>query len=425
MIMNSKLDKVVKLKPKKIKVEVIVIGGKPCVRAKDLTPNPTNAKIYNQSAKGIIVDSYLERREKGFKILNQQPVTYWPSGMIDAGHTRTDAAIEVDEEFIWAVPSDAPEPDDSAPYDEVKHTIDGNIVREKNWSVKLGEWQCSKDAYREQFGFDMPSSVEEKLIKSLGTTKSTLKKVADIKHHKPECMKDIDEGASVDHTWKFATGKLDTTIVPEKTNGLDLTSLFKDGDKSKIVTTAIKYAKDFRDLKMQFGEFDISPFGHDPCGKWESGAFTTFLSHTFMSSIAGVLKEKGYEVKTANGHRDDPDIFLVNEDEKIEVKCTQFNGHGASTKWSGGKGIREGKYLLIAHDLEFSCIFVAFTSLTKDDWGKPDINNKKTMKLSDWFMNHRDDEDLQLWKGNVNLIKTNKMKEGQVQMLLSALDDPI
>ena len=66
MIMNSKLDKVVKLKPKKIKVEVIVIGGKPCVRAKDLTPNPTNAKIYNQSAKGIIVDSYLERREKGF-----------------------------------------------------------------------------------------------------------------------------------------------------------------------------------------------------------------------------------------------------------------------------------------------------------------------------------------------------------------------
>ena len=422
MIMNNK---VVKLKPQKSKIEVIMIEGKPCVRAKDLIPNPTNEKIYDQSAKGIIVDSYLERRKNGYTILNQQPVTYWPSGMIDAGHTRTDAAIEVGEEFIWAVLSDAPEPDDSAPYDEVKHTIDGNIVREKNWSVKLGEWQCSKDAYREQFGFDMPSSVEEKLIKSLGTTKSTLKKVADIKHHKPEYMKDIDNGASVDHTWKLATGQLDTTIVPEKTNGLDLTSLFKDGDKSKIVTTAIKYAKDFRDLKMQFSEFDISPFGHDPCGKWESGAFTTFLSHTFMSSIAGVLKEKGYEVKTANGHRDDPDIFLVNEDEKIEVKCTQYNGHGASTKWSGGKGIREGKYLLVAHDLDFSRIFVAFTSLTKNDWGKPDINNKKTMKLSDWYINHRDDEDLQIWKGDVQLLKSNKFKEGQVQIVLSALDEPI
>ena len=418
-------DKVVKLKPQKSKIEVIMIEGKPCVRAKDLIPNPTNAKIYDQSAKDFIVDSYLERRKNGYTILNQQPVTYWPSGMIDAGHTRRDSAIEVDEEFLWAVPSDAPEPDDSAPYDEVKHTIDGNIVRKKNWSVLLGEWHYSKKAYYKQFSFYMPSSVEEKLIQSLGTTKSTLKKVADIKHHKPECMKDIDEGASVDHTWKFATGQLDTTIVPEKTNGLDLTSLFKDGDKSKIVTTAIKYAKDFRDLKMKFGEFDISPFGHDPCGKWESGAFTTFLSHTFMSSIAGVLKEKGYEVKTANGHRDDPDIFLVNEDEKIEVKCTQYNGHGASTKWSGGKGIREGKYLLVAHDLDFSRIFVAFTSLTKNDWGKPDINNKKTMKLSDWYMNHRDDEDLQIWKGDVQLLKSNKFKEGQVQIVLSALDEPI
>ena len=45
------------------------------------------------------------------------------------------------------------------------------------------------------------------------------------------------------------------------------------------------------------------------------------------------------------------------EDEKIEVKCTQFNGHGAMTKWSGGENIREGKYLLVAHDLDFKNIF--------------------------------------------------------------------
>ena len=111
------------------------------------------------------------------------------------------------------------------------------------------------------------------------------------------------------------------------------------------------------------------------------------------------------------------------EDEKIEVKCTQFNGHGAATKWSGGANIRNGKYLLIAHDLDFENMFVAFTDLDTLDWGNPDINSKKTMKLSTWFENHKDDAEI--WKGGAQLIKTNKMPEGQVQMTLSAILEPI
>ena len=144
-----------------------------------------------------------------------------------------------------------------------------------------------------------------------------------------------------------------------------------------------------------------------------------------MSSMAGVLKEMGYNIKTADGHRDDADIRFKDEKEKIEIKCTQFNGHGAATKWSGGKKIRVGKYLLVAHDMNFENIFVAFTSLDDEDWGNPDINSKKTMKLSDWYTNHKDDKDLQIWKGNVQIIKTNKIKEGQVQMSLSPVNEPI
>ena len=75
--------------------------------------------------------------------------------------------------------------------------------------------------------------------------------------------------------------------------------------------------------------------------------------------------------------------------------------------------------------MNFENIFVAFTSLVKPDWGNPDINSKKTMKLSDWYMNHKDDKDLQIWKGNVQIIKTNKIKEGQVQMSLSPVNEPI
>ena len=406
-------------------IEVKIIGGKTCVRAKDLKPNPTNEKIYDQSAMNDIGQS-MRKRVKDGKLPNMQPISYWPCGMIDIGHTRTGAAVENDIEWVWAVPSDAPPPDSSAPYDEITHTLDGNIVRQKNWSVKLGEYQASKDAYKEQFGLDMPVIERDAVLKRIGLTKKYARYLEEIMHFEPELMQVVDNGGSVEHTWKLATGQLGANVTPAKKNGMNLASLFSDTRvQSKLVGKAIKYAQDIRDLSMKFEDFEISPFGNNECGKWESGAFTGILSHTFMSVTAGCLKEMGYNVRTASGHKDDPDIYFIDDDEKIEVKCTQFNGHGAATKWSGGKNVREGKYILVAHDVDFENIFVAFSSLDVNDWGNPDINNKKTMKLSDWYNNHKDDKDLQIWKGSAQIIKTNKIKDGQVQMTLSPVNEPI
>jgi len=409
----------------KSKIEVRIINGKPCVKATDLYKNPMNEKIYDQSAEDDLGKSMLKRKEKGLTP-NIQPVTYWPCGMIDSGNTRTGASVSYKIVWIWAVPSDAPFPNEELPYDEVSHTLDGNIYRQKNWSVRLREYQAAKDAYRKQYGLDMPPSEKELLLKRIGLTPKYARYLEEIQHHSPELMKVVDEGGGVEHNWKLATGQLNATVIPAKKNGMNLASLFNDKrTQSKLVTTAIKYAQDFRDLTLKFDDFDISPFARNECGKWESGAFTTFLSHTFMSSMAGVLKEMGYNIKTADGHRDDADIWFTSEKEQIEIKCTQFNGHGSATKWSGGNNIRVGKYLLVAHDLEFDNIFVAFTSLVEADWGNPDINSKKTMKLSDWWLNHKDDKDIQVWKGSVQIVKTNKIKEGQVQMHLSPVNEPI
>jgi hypothetical protein len=404
-------------------IEVKDIGGKPHVKVKDLYANPKNQEIYDQSAiEEMALD--FERRSKKGLVPNLQPVTYWPCGMTDLGHTRVGSAEYNGTEWIWALPSDAPMPDGSEPYNEVMHTLSGNIVRKKNWTVKLGEWQAAKDAYRQQFGLDMPNSVEGPLVDSIGTTKKTLQRIAEIKINAPELMEVIDNGGGVEHNWKLATGQLATKIIPAKTGGLELSTLFKNTKtRSRVISVATKYAKDMRDMRMKFTDFNVSPFEHDQCGRWESGAFTTFLSHTFMSAMAGVLKEMGYDVKTASGHKDDPDVYIIDEDEKIEVKCTQFNGHGAATKWSGGANIRNGKYLLIAHDLDFTSMFVAFTDLDSLDWGNPDIHGKKTMKLSTWFENHKDDAEI--WKGNAQLVKTNKMKDGQVKMSLAPINEPI
>ncbi len=413
----------VKLLRKEVKLlEIKEINSKPHVRVSDLKPNPNNKKIYTQDAVAELAASFSARRAKGL-VLNLQPITYW-DGMIDIGHSRWLAAKSISEEWIWAIPSDAPHPDGSAPYDEIKHTLDGNLVRKKNWTVKLGEWQAAKDAYRQQYGVDMPHTLENPLIESIGTTKKTLRKVAEIKIHAPELMDVIDNGGGVDHNHKLATEPLNSNVTPAKSNGIDIFSLFKDtSTRRKIITKAVKYAKDMRDLKIEFYGFDIFPFEHEECGRWESGAFTTILSHTFMTTMAGVLKEMGHNVKTATKHKDDPDIYLVDEDEKIEIKCTQYSGDGAATRWSGGRNIKEGKYLLVAHDLDFDTIFVAFSHLDAKDWGNPDNNQKKTMKLSTWFENHKDDAEI--WKGNAQIVKSNKMKEGQVKMHLASIDEPI
>jgi len=404
-------------------IQTKMINGKPHVRVKDLIPNPKNKEIYDQNAVRQIADSF-ERRKKSGLTPNMQPVTYWPNKMLDQGHTRTESAIYNGYEWIWAIPSDSPVPDGSAPYDEIMHTIDGNRQRKKNWSVLLGEWQAAKDGYRAQYTLDMPSSEENQLIQDMQTTKKTLQRVAEIKIKMPELMEAIDNGGGVEYNWKLATGQLNRKILPAKKNGMDLSALFKDVRvRSKIITTAVKYIKDFRDLKMEFDDFTLCPFEHDECGRWESGAGTTMASHAFMSSMAGKLKEMGYNVRTATGHPMDPDIRIIDEDEKIEVKCTQFAGHGSLTKWSGGRDCRPGKYLLVSHDLNFENIFVAFTDLDDDDWGGADSNNKRKLHLNIWYNNRKDTAEI--WKGKIDLVKTNKIKEGQVQMRLAPIHDPI
>ena len=223
-------------------LEVIIIDGKTCVRAKDLKPNPTNEKIYDQSAMNDIGKSMVKRIKKGL-IANMQPVTYWPCGMIDMGHTRTGAAVENDIEYIWAIPSDAPLPDSSAPYDEVSHTLDGNIVRQKVWSVKLGEYQAAKDAYKEQFGLDMPKVEKDSVLKRIGMSSKSARYLEEIMHYEPDLMQVVDNGGGVEHNWRLATGQLSATVIPAKKNGMNLASLFDDKRvQSKLVTTAIKYA---------------------------------------------------------------------------------------------------------------------------------------------------------------------------------------
>jgi hypothetical protein len=70
--------------------------GKMLIAASQLKPNPKNAHLYNNKEKELnkqkeIAETYRIRISEG-KIPNIQPILIHKDGLIDAGHTRYEAA---------------------------------------------------------------------------------------------------------------------------------------------------------------------------------------------------------------------------------------------------------------------------------------------------------------------------------------------
>jgi hypothetical protein len=179
--------------------------------------------------------------------------------------------------------------------------------------------------------------------------------------------------------------------------------------QTRVISYAVKYLKDLRSLTVDTKDGKFSPI-EDDLG-WEPGRFTGAASDTFMWAMGCVLREEGYAVSTANGASMDADVYLINEDEKIEVKCTEYKGHGAKSSWKGGNGIREGEFLLVAHADNFTRLFITFTTLTKDDWDKKgNVGTELTLKK--WWKNHKDDPKVnEFWKGEVYDSSSSKTTE--------------
>ena len=159
-------------------------------------------------------------------------------------------------------------------------------------------------------------------------------------------------------------------------------------------------------ITMTTKDGEISPI-EDELG-WEPSRFTGIVSDTFMTAMGVVFDDEGYDVTTANDRPTDPDVFLVSLEEKMEVKVNEYRGDGAKTTWKGGRNIREGEYLLISYNRDFTRIFVMFATLYgfNSPSGRPSDWTKKgqmgtELKLSLWWNNHKDVGDYEFWKGEI------------------------
>ena len=391
------------------------------VNIEDLKPNPLNALLYadetaEESKQLELAASMRKEMEKG-NPPNKVAITIHSDGLISSGHTRWKGGKQINVTRLKAEYTTDEYPDfDKAPYDALEDITDTNIYRENYPTVKLNIYIQKTEAYEQQFGKKMSSKDKDKLLKKISIGMDSIKKLLDIKEFRPDLLKDIDKRAtSIEYAWNVAMGN-DLKIIPKKENGIDLYKLFSDTMKSRIISYAVNALKQYRNVKVNTKEGFLSPI-EDELG-FETSRFTGMVSDTFMWAMGRVLKEEEKEVSTANGHPTDPDVYLINEDEKIEIKATQFKGQGAATTWKGGKGIREGEFLLIAHDQDFTRLCLIFTTLTKDDWNKKgNVGTELTLKR--WWETHKDNpETYVFWKGEVY----EDSGTNQVQMTLESVD---
>ena len=377
-------------------------GGIYWVDVINLKPNPINKLVYeNDTAESTKIKelavSMREEMENG-NPPNIMAIGVYPDGLLDYGHSRGGAARMIGATRLKAEYTTSPYPDLNDLHTTIKNLTKTNIYRELSFSVKLNIVDMKENAYEKTFGEPMSYKDKKKLYKEVRISVRNVKRGHEIKDLRPDLLKEIDKNAtSIEYAYNVATGN-DVKVTPKKVGGVDLFNLITPEMKTAIMAKAITTLKKYRAVTMSTKDGEISPI-EDELG-WEPSRFTGVVSDTFMTAMGVVFDDEGYDVTTANGYANDPDDYLVSLDEKLEIKVNEYKGDGAKTTWKGGRGIREGEYLLVSHNRDFNRLFIMFTTLNEEDWVKKG-NVGTELKLSTWWNNHKDVGDYEFWKGEI------------------------
>ena len=358
------------------------------VDPKLLTPNPLNKRIYTnlQEEREVALklsEDFKARIENGLTP-NEQPVIIWPDGLIDAGHTRTEAGKLANTQ-IWISFSDKPYPDfENEPYTTLQSVVSSNIYRKMTHAVKLNEFEQMNKAYVKEFGINRTTTQEDEHIKQLGTSRDTIKKLQEIKIHRKDLLPLVDSGEmAVKTAWEEATGKNKAKVVKSNNPNRDWSQIYTTDIFKTVLNRVSNAIHSTLESKVVINGEDYFPYKD-----FTKGAVAGMISHLTETIGAQVLRSEGYNVKAASGHPTDPDIYHADIDDKVEIKVTNFNS--SATSWKGGMGIREGQYILVTYDETINRWLVLFTYLTEKDWKSAGIGGH-TLPIKNVLDNHKKD----------------------------------
>jgi hypothetical protein len=353
-----------------------------------LIPNPLNKEIYTnieeETATQIKLSEDFKRRIERGLTANEQPVIIWPDGLIDAGHTRTEAAKLANTE-IWVVFSDKPYPDfENEPYTTLQSVVSSNIYRKMTHSVKLNEFEQMNLAHVKEFAINRTTSQEDEHIKQLGTSRDTIKKLQEIKSRCKDLLPLVDSGdMSVKTAWEEATGRNKAKVVKSNNPNRNWSEIYTTDIFKTIFNRVSNTINSTLNITSRIDNEDYFPFKD-----FTKGAIAAIISHLSETIGAQVLRSEGYNVRASSGHPTDPDIYHVDIDDKVEIKVTNFNS--SATQWKGGQGIREGQYILVSYDDNINRWLVIFTYLNEKDWKSAGMSGH-TLPIKNVLDNHKND----------------------------------
>ena len=352
----NKIKNKIEIIKKKINGEVKLFAD-----PNDFTPNKLNKKIYDnideeKSKQVEICDSMKDRVGRGL-VPNSAAIIIWPDGLIEAGHTRTSAAKLAGLDEVWITMSQEEYPSDDKPYSNFRTTTSTNIYRDMKPSVKLNEFDVAEKAYMDEYGVARPP-------------------------------KKVDDGdMSVKSAHDEAMGKNKVKVITSNNLDRDWTEIYTNDVFSisfnRIYNTIISTLE----ISTKVDGEDYEPFKD-----FTDGSISGIISHLSEMIIARVLKSEGHDVVAATGHPTDPDIYHRDIEDKVEIKVAKFQGK--KTNWKGGKGIREGQYILITYDETASHWCVIFTTLTQEDWERTGggIMSGHKLPIKNVYKNHSNDK---------------------------------
>jgi hypothetical protein len=353
-----------------------------------LIPNPLNKEIYTnieeETATQIKLSEDFKRRIERGLTANEQPVIIWSDGLIDAGHTRTEAAKLANTE-IWVVFSDKPYPDfENEPYTTLQSVVSSNIYRKMTHSVKLNEFEQMNLAHVKEFAINRTTSQEDEHIKQLGTSRDTIKKLQEIKSKCKDLLPLVDSGdMSVKTAWEEATGRNKAKVVKSNNPNRNWSEIYTTDIFKTIFNRVSNTINSTLNITSRIDNEDYFPFKD-----FTKGAIAAIISHLSETIGAQVLRSEGYNVRASSGHPTDPDIYHVDIDDKVEIKVTNFNS--SATQWKGGQGIREGQYILVSYDDNINRWLVIFTYLNEKDWKSAGMSGH-TLPIKNVLDNHKND----------------------------------
>ena len=380
----------------KIKVIKKKINGEDKLFANphDFTPNPLNKTIYDNKGEETlkqneIAESMKNKVRRGL-VPNSDAVIIWSDGLIEAGHTRTLAAKLADISEVWVTMSQENYPTDDKPYSNFEITTGSNIYRDMKPSVKLNEFDVAEKAYMDEYGIARPPKLRDVHIsKRLGTSKSTLDKLREIKNSPKgkELLKQIDGGKmAVKTAHDEAMGKNEVKVISSNNLDRDWREIYTDDVFNISFSRLNNIINTTLNISTKIDGKDFYPYKG-----FTHGAISGIVSHNAEMVISEVLKSEGHDVVAATGHPTDPDIYHRDIEDKVEIKVTKFDA--ANTNWKGGKGIREGQYILITYDETATHWCVIFTTLMQEDWQKTGggIMSGHILPIKNVFNNHSKD----------------------------------